>query len=63
MPQIILIADDDVQLRRTVRAYLEDSGYTVVLVVGNGKDALFSVRHNHPELVLLDVMMPEMDGF
>jgi CheY-like chemotaxis protein len=62
MPQIILIADDDVQLRRTVRAYLEDSGYSV-LVAGNGKDALFSVRHEHPDLVLLDVMMPEMDGF
>jgi DNA-binding response OmpR family regulator len=62
MPHKILIADDDVQMRRTVRAYLEDSGYTV-LVAGNGKDALFSVRHEHPDLVLLDVMMPEMDGF
>lgn len=62
MPHKILIADDDVQLRRTVRAYLEDSGYAV-LEVGNGKDALFSVRHEHPDLVLLDVMMPEMDGF
>ncbi len=62
MSRTILIADDDAQLRRTVRAYLEDSGYTV-LVAGNGKDALFSVRHEHPDLVLLDVMMPEMDGF
>jgi DNA-binding response OmpR family regulator len=62
MSRTILIADDDAQLRRTVRAYLEDSGYTV-LVAGNGKDALFSVRHDHPDLVLLDVMMPEMDGF
>jgi DNA-binding response OmpR family regulator len=62
MPRTILIADDDAQLRRTVRAYLEDSGYTVV-VAGNGRDALFSMRHEHPDLVLLDVMMPEMDGF
>src|SRR5512146_2232353 len=62
MSRTILIADDDAQLRRTVRAYLEDSGFTV-LVAGNGKDTLFSVRHEHPDLVLLDVMMPEMDGF
>lgn len=62
MSRKILIADDDVQLRRTVRAYLEESGFTV-LAAGNGKDALFSVRHEQPDLVLLDVMMPEMDGF
>jgi two-component system alkaline phosphatase synthesis response regulator PhoP len=62
MSRTILIADDDAQLRRTVRAYLEDSGFQV-LVAGNGRDAVFSVRHDHPDLVLLDVMMPEMDGF
>jgi two-component system alkaline phosphatase synthesis response regulator PhoP len=62
MARTILIADDDAQLRRTVRAYLEDSGFQV-LVAGNGRDAVFSVRHDHPDLVLLDVMMPEMDGF
>src|SRR5512147_1353387 len=62
MPRSILIADDDAQLRRTVRAYLEDSGFKV-FVVGTGKDALFSARHDHPDLILLDVMMPEMDGF
>jgi DNA-binding response OmpR family regulator len=62
MSRTILIADDDAQLRRTVRAYLEDSGFRV-LVAGNGRDAVFGVRHDHPDLVLLDVMMPEMDGF
>ena len=62
MSRKILIADDDAQLCRAVRAYLEESGFTV-LVAANGKEALFSVRHEHPDLVLLDVMMPEMDGF
>jgi DNA-binding response OmpR family regulator len=62
MSRSILIADDDAQLRRTVRAYLEDSGFKV-FVAGTGKDALFSARHEHPDLILLDVMMPEMDGF
>lgn len=62
MTRTILIADDDAQLRRTVQAYLEESGFTV-LIAGNGRDALFSVRHDHPDLVLMDVMMPEMDGF
>jgi len=62
MPRTILIADDDRQLRRTVRAYLEDAGFSV-LVAENGREALFRVRQDQPDLVLLDVMMPEMDGF
>ncbi len=62
MPRTILIADDDWQLRRTVRAYLEDAGFRV-LVAENGREALFRVRQDQPDLVLLDVMMPEMDGF
>ncbi len=62
MPRTILIADDDWQLRRTVRAYLEDAGFRV-LVAENGREALFCVRQDQPDLVLLDVMMPEMDGF
>ena len=62
MARTILIADDDRQLRRAVRAYLEDAGYTV-LVAENGREALFRVRQEQPDLVLLDVMMPEMYGF
>ncbi|HML23741.1 MAG TPA: response regulator transcription factor [Aggregatilinea sp.] len=62
MSRTILIADDDAQLRRTLRAYLEDAGFTV-LAVGTGQEAVFAVRHDQPDLVLLDVMMPEMDGF
>lgn len=58
----ILVADDELELLNTVRAYLEDSGFQVVTVT-NGRDALASVRHDTPDLVILDLMMPVMDGW
>ena len=57
----ILIADDEQHILDTVGAYLKKKGYEVV-TARNGKDALFTFRHEKPELVILDVMMPEMDG-
>lgn len=62
MPQTILVADDELQLLNTVRAYLENSGYQVVTAL-NGKEALQAFRRETPDAVILDVMMPEMDGF
>lgn len=62
MPQTILVADDELQLLNTVRAYLENSGYQVVTAL-NGKEALQAFRREAPDAVILDVMMPEMDGF
>jgi two-component system KDP operon response regulator KdpE len=57
----ILIVDDDPGLRELIRINLEHEGYRV-LQASNGIECLNVVREQRPELVLLDVMMPEMDG-
>jgi DNA-binding response OmpR family regulator len=61
MSRKILIADDEQHILDTVRAYLKESGFEV-LAVKNGRDALVYFRNEHPDLVILDVMMPELDG-
>lgn len=61
MAKKILIADDEQHILDTVSAYLKREDYEV-LTVRNGQDALFTFRHESPDLVILDVMMPEMDG-
>ena len=58
----ILTADDDPQLLRLVMRNLQLEGYDV-LVASDGKQALEQIETHQPELVLLDVMMPKMDGF
>jgi DNA-binding response OmpR family regulator len=58
----ILVADDEPGMLDTVRAYLVDSGFTV-LTAPNGREALFAARHEQPDLIVLDLMMPEMDGW
>jgi DNA-binding response OmpR family regulator len=58
----ILVADDDPQLLRLVTRNLQFEGYEV-LPVSNGQQALEQIEAEKPDLVLLDVMMPKMDGF
>ncbi|MBZ0316852.1 MAG: response regulator transcription factor [Anaerolineae bacterium] len=58
----ILVADDEQTILDTVRAYLMEAGLQVV-TVKNGREAVFAFRHENPALVILDVMMPEMDGW
>ncbi len=58
----ILTADDDPQLLRLVKRNLELEGYDVI-AVSDGTQALEQIEANAPDLVLLDVMMPKMDGF
>ena len=57
----ILVVDDEERLVSVVRAYLEQSGYRVV-TANNGRQALFVAREEKPDLIILDLMMPEMDG-
>src|SRR5713226_7431674 len=58
----ILVADDDPQLLRLVTRNLQFEGYGV-LPVSDGQQALEQIETRRPDLVLLDVMMPKMDGF
>ena len=58
----ILVVDDDKSTRRLMRALLEAEYYTVFLAE-NGADALKVMEKEHIDLVVLDIMMPEMDGY
>ena len=58
----VLVVDDDVTVRQLLRRMLEPAGYTVV-EAENGRAALERLRETSPGVVLLDLMMPEMDGF
>lgn len=60
--QTILIVDDNISMTRPLQAYLEKQGYKTV-VADNGQNALYTARHAKPDLILLDVMMPILDGF
>ena len=57
----ILVVDDELTLLNTVRAYLEQEGYDVQTAV-DGRSALLTFRDFHPDLVVLDIMLPELDG-
>jgi len=60
----ILIADDDPRVREMLEETLEELGDQGVelIIAGNGMEALEAIRHHHPELVFLDVLMPKMNG-
>ncbi|HOT29487.1 MAG TPA: response regulator [Candidatus Ozemobacteraceae bacterium] len=58
----ILVADDEPHILRVVKDKLANAGFSVV-TASNGEEALESARREKPALVLLDVMMPKMNGF
>src|ERR1051325_6482289 len=58
----VLVVDDEPDLLYAVKLYLEDEGYTVFTAM-NGYEALEVVKERLPDVVVLDVMMPELDGF
>lgn len=61
MPQLILIVDDEKDIRLSLQGILEDEGYQII-TAESGEDALELVREEVPDLVLLDIWMPGMDG-
>jgi DNA-binding response OmpR family regulator len=60
--QTVLVVDDEKHIVNLLRAYLEEAGFRVV-TAPDGRQALFAARHEKPDLVILDLMMPEMDGW
>lgn len=62
VPKKILACDDEKHIVRLVQVNLERAGYQVV-TANDGKEALQVVADENPDLVVLDVMMPYMDGF
>lgn len=58
----VLVVDDEEHLTSLVKAYLVKDGYQVT-IANNGREGLSSARRIRPDLIILDVMMPEMDGY
>lgn len=58
----LLLVDDEVYLRKAVKAYLEDRGYEV-RTVGSAADALREIRRDTPDLMIADITMPAVDGY
>lgn len=61
MPKTVLVVDDEERLTALVKTYLEQAGFQAV-TARTGRDALFLARQEKPDLIILDMMMPEMDG-
>jgi two-component system chemotaxis response regulator CheY len=58
----LLVVDDDREIRESLRAALEDEGFTVA-VAANGAEAIAKMEERPPRVVLLDLMMPIVDGW
>ncbi len=62
MGKKILVIDDEERLRILLQSYLRQEGFEVVLA-RDGREGLVMARREVPDLIILDLMMPEMDGF
>ena len=62
MARKILVVDDKKELRTLLKQYLSQEGFSV-LTAKDGQDALFQARQEKPDLILLDIMMPELGGY
>jgi DNA-binding response OmpR family regulator len=61
MPRTALVVDDEEMIRRLVRTVLEADDFTV-MEAPDGRSALEAASRDHPAIVVLDVMMPDLDG-
>jgi DNA-binding response OmpR family regulator len=62
LPDKILLVEDEAKIARTVRLYLEQAGYQVALVQ-DGALVMPAFRHEQPDLIILDLMLPHVDGY
>lgn len=62
MSNTILVVDDQSNVRQLLQDYLTEQGYRV-LTAPDGQTAIYAARHDPPDLILLDIMMPKMDGY
>ena len=62
MADKVLLVEDETKIARTVRLYLEQAGYQVV-TIQDGAQAMSAFRHERPDLVILDLMLPNVDGW
>lgn len=60
--KVILLIEDEPDLRQAIRLRLENAGYSVI-EAEDGAIGLTAARAQHPDIILLDVMMPKLDGF
>jgi len=61
-PRRVLIAEDEALIRMDLKEMLEEEGYEVVAEAGDGRQAIELAREHHPDVVILDVKMPILDG-
>jgi DNA-binding response OmpR family regulator len=62
MPNTILVVDDQSSVRQLLQEYLTEQGFRV-LTATDGQNAIYQARHEPPDIILLDIMMPKMDGY
>ncbi|OGO05958.1 MAG: DNA-binding response regulator [Chloroflexi bacterium RBG_13_56_8] len=62
MAKAIMVVDDEERLRSLLQAYLSQEGFRVI-TAGSGSEGLTLARQERPDLIILDLMMPEMDGY
>jgi len=58
----VLVADDDPAIQELIRLNLEVQGYQVI-IASNGVETVRKALSEHPDLIILDILMPEMDGY
>jgi DNA-binding response OmpR family regulator len=62
MSNKILVVDDQASVRQLLQDYLSEQGFKVITAT-DGQNAIYTARHEEPDLILLDIMMPRMDGY
>lgn len=61
--QSIIVVEDESFLSKVLAERLEDEGFGQITVAGNGEEALAMIKQHNPDIVLLDMILPKMNGF